>query len=326
MQDSRKVVAVTGACGFIGTRLMLQLEFNEAVARIVAFDRDPLPYPIHNIACYRQDFLGETAQAMAPLLTQNRVDTLVHLAGFSHDFIDYQGGPGKGEADIRILEFVLRGCEAAGIRHVILVSSNAVYGAFPDNPIPLTENSPVRARPEDVAGQAAIDLDAAMLEFQGRCLEGGAPGPKVTILRTCPVLGFMEDRPRAARVFPQRFSNTGENPPLQFLHEDDLANLLEEVIFQEAEGLFNVAGEGVVFLQELAEMTQRKWGRWPGALAPLAVKLANQRNLSSTLYWNFHTNRYPSLISNGKIKQALKFRFRHTSIEAVQAFINYNNL
>ena len=58
MFSSPKVVAVTGASGYIGTRLLMQLETNPNVGKIVAFDQRPLPYPIHNISFYQRDILS----------------------------------------------------------------------------------------------------------------------------------------------------------------------------------------------------------------------------------------------------------------------------
>ena len=55
MQETPKIVAVTGASGYIGTRLLLQLETNLKVGKIVAFDRRPLPFPIHNISFHQVD-------------------------------------------------------------------------------------------------------------------------------------------------------------------------------------------------------------------------------------------------------------------------------
>jgi len=343
MQRNPKIVAITGAAGYIGSRLLRQLESNFNIGKIVAFDKNPLPYPIHNIAFYQQDLTplvkekeDEDGEPEAPrpiessiseILQRHRVETLVHLVSvFSHTST-YQDWERETLQDVAILDSVLEACVEAGVKHVIYLSSHTVYGAFPDNPIPLTEASAVRTRPGDSLGQASFNADGFLLEFRAGHLEGGEKRPmKVTILRTCPVLGYSDDHQRMERVFPYRFWSAGDNPPYQFLHEVDLAVLLEKVIEQEAEGVFNVAGEGVVFLRELADITNRKLTQLPLLLAYPADWLSSKRKRPITGNWNLHLTRYPIIMSTGRIKQTLNFRFEYTSMEALNAFVNYNGL
>ena len=353
MQRRPKAVAITGAAGYIGSRLLLQLESNLNIGKLVAFDRNPLPYPIHNISYYQRDLApldvkvakdaGDSEEgeeqdsfqsrqqkkntSMSDILRQHRVETLVHLVSvFSHTST-YQDWELETRQDLAIMDYVLESCVEAGLKHVIYLSSHTVYGAFPDNPIPLTEASAVGTRPGDSLGQASFNADESMLEFLEDHREGGEKRPiKVTILRTCPVLGYSDDHQRVERIFPYRFWGAGDNPPFQFIHEVDLAELLEKVIEQEAEGVFNVAGEGVVFLRELADITNRKLTQLPPLLAYPADWLASKRKHPITGNWNLHLTRYPIIMSTGKIKQTLNFRFEYTSMEALNAFVNYNML
>ncbi len=51
---------------------------------------------------------------------------------------------------------VLDAASSVGVRHVVLLSSATVYGAWPANPVPITEAAAVRPNPElDFAVRAA---------------------------------------------------------------------------------------------------------------------------------------------------------------------------
>ena len=54
MENSNQVVAVTGASGYLGSRLLLHLE-DQDLEKLVGFDLNPPPNPIHNIVRYRMD-------------------------------------------------------------------------------------------------------------------------------------------------------------------------------------------------------------------------------------------------------------------------------
>lgn len=323
MQRSPKVVAITGAAGYIGNRLLLQLESNFNIGKIVAFDKKPLPYPIHNISFYQVD----VSRPITEYLARHRVETLVHLASAYTHTSTYQDWASETALDLATLDAIQASCVAAGVKQAIFLSSHTIYGAYSENPIPLTESAPLRSRPGDYLGEASLVAELSVLDFLNKNLEDGEHQPtRVTILRTCPVLGYSDDHERVERIFPYRFWGAGDNPPYQFLHEVDLVELMEKVIEQETGGVYNVAGEGVVFLQELADITNRKLTQLPPFLAYTADWLASKRKQPITGSWNLHLTRYPIIMSTGKVRQSLNFRFEYTSMEALNAFVNYNGL
>ena len=109
MVESSKIVAVTGASGYIGARLLRELE-EENLERLVAIDIKPPPMPVHNVAVYRQD-VGRLFDAP---LRQRRVTTLVHLA-----FVPNRGRNRREvreirETNLRTMHVVLDSCDRAG--------------------------------------------------------------------------------------------------------------------------------------------------------------------------------------------------------------------
>ena len=105
----------------------------------------------------------------------------------------------------------------------------------------------------------------------------------VTVLRSCVVMGPGADNFVTRAFFkPVLLGVMGYNPPLQFLHEDDLAKLLHMLIMEPHPGTYNVAGEGVVHYKRMVQLSRRKLVSLPSAMAyPLtqtAWKLGIQKD------------------------------------------------
>ena len=314
MTDPSNVVAVTGASGYIGARLLLELE-EENLDKLVAIDTKSLPFPVHNIAAYRQD--AETS--ISGILSRWRVSTLVHLA------FDGRRGSNRRElaeirqGNVRVLNAVLDSCVQAGVSHVIYVSSHTVYGARPNNPVPLTENSDPSPTQSLPVGYTRTMMEQAMDLFHRRHED-----IKITILRPCAVLGPGANSDQG-RIFlhPGFIEVWGYNPPFQFLHEDDLARVITIVIRQGLAGVFNVAGEGVAFYREVQEILQRRMLRLPLFLAGPLAELTWQLGLqNAATRGELDLLRFPTLLSTARLEAATGYHPRYTSLESLTAFVN----
>ena len=122
---------------------------------------------------------------------------------------------------------------AARPARVVFASSATVYGAWPDNPLPLTEDAEPRPNPE-------VPYAAQKLEAERRCADA-AP---TASLRISAVMGPHVDprvRRSAAGYRLAVPAVPGVDQALQFLHEDDAAAALHSATRTAATGVFNVA-------------------------------------------------------------------------------------
>jgi UDP-glucose 4-epimerase len=315
MEQSPKSVAITGASGYVGARLLRKLEDEEDISKLVAIDSLPPAVPIRNMAAYRTN----VTEPIDDALSQHNVSTVVHLAFIARRGRNRQEVDSIREANLAALGSVLESSARAGVNHIVYLSSHTVYGAHADNPVPLTDEAPLRPMPDFPYGYDKFLSEQMLQEFQET-----HPDIAVTILRSCMVLG-----PSAGNYITKAFFRPwllgviDYDPPLQFVYEDDLARILTIVIQRRLPGVFNVAGDGVVFYKEFAEMIKSRLINLPAflayGLAQMSWNLHIQRESTSC---GLDLVRYPMVLSTGKLHQATGYRFWHTSMETLSAFAN----
>jgi nucleoside-diphosphate-sugar epimerase len=148
---------------------------------------------------------------------------------------------------------------AARPSRLVFASSAAVYGAWPDNPLPLSEDSPVRPNPEC---PYAVDK----WRNEQRCLDSGVP---TIVLRIGAVLGPHADPRIQKAIRGYRLAVPavrGANEALQFLDEDSVAAALLAAGRSQFEGVINVAPADWLSASELAAVSGGRVVRVPRQL------------------------------------------------------------
>jgi len=155
-----------------------------------------------------------------------------------------------GVADVERTRGVLRSAGAGG-RQVVYVSSAMVYGAWANNPVPLTEDAPMRPNPGFAFATAKAESERLALEWR----EANADG-RLAVLRPVTVLG-VDDGGRLTHflrdVLPVGVADP--IPPVQYLHGDDLADAVVLACTAELDGVFNVAPDGWMSEEEAKALT-----------------------------------------------------------------------
>ena len=311
MSSPVRRVAVTGASGYLGDGLMRHLEAEDEIERILAIDiRQPRRPHAPKVVFQHHD----VARPMPDLFSAHGIDSVVHLA--------YILNPGHDRAANRRVNVggaanVLEACEAAGVRHVLYLSSTSVYGAHPDNPRLLTEESPVRPVEGFQYSEDKAESEALITEFVRQ-----HPDCAAAILRVCPVMGPNADN-FIARAFSKPFlvAARGYDPPMQFIHEDDLADVVRLCLLRQVSGLYNVGGDGYILWSEMVRVFGRRMIRLPARLLYRLIGLAwNLRLQRDSPPCGLDMVRHPWIASAEKIKRELGISFRYSSMDAWDAF------
>jgi nucleoside-diphosphate-sugar epimerase len=246
------VVAVTGAARGAGHALVVRLASSEKVGRVVAIDD------------HRGDATGVTwrvADVRDPMLASrlSGVDVVVHTdVDASAD-----SNPRERRArNVRGAQTVLTAAAAERVGRVVLVTSAMVYGARPDNPVPLPEDAPLLA-------DSGVSLAGDLLEIEelARRSRRVNPGTTVTVVRPAALVGDAVDT-LLTRHFeaPRLLSVRGCEPRWQFCHVDDLATALELAAAGEVAGNLAVGCDGSLSAAEAESLSGLKSVELPARL------------------------------------------------------------
>jgi nucleoside-diphosphate-sugar epimerase len=259
-------VAVTGAAGHLGRRVIRLLAASPEVDGVVALDVHPATGG-PGISVELVDVAADPAAVRRALAG---VDAVVHLGSHGED----PGDELARRRDRHALDNVLSIAAEVGVHHVVLLSSSAVYGAWPNNPVPLTEAAPVRPNPE-----FSFAVEKAELERVVGAWSDEHDAATVTVLRPAPALAE-SGATWIGRVVQSAIGLRAgrEEPRAQFLHIDDLAAAVLVVVTQRAGGTYNVAPDGWLDAEELRALRgARPVVRLPVPLAQLLDRLARRR-------------------------------------------------
>ena len=210
--------------------------------------------------------------------------------------------------------------ERAGVAHIVAMSSAAVYGARPDNAVPLTEAAPLRpnegfafaaakAETEDIVGAWVKDRGGRTATLLRPALTPAPSGLTGWLFRTVrPGLG--------ERV-------VDAVPAMQFVHIDDVATAVLHAASERLDGAFNVAPDGWLNGEEAAAMlgptlSLPVTGRPGDVLVQLSQRAADLVRKYPQPAGAGPLGRYPWVVSNDRLRST-GWAPRSTSQEALVA-------
>ncbi|MGK5631369.1 NAD-dependent epimerase/dehydratase family protein [Streptomyces sp. URMC 123] len=251
-----KVVLVTGVARQLGGRLVRRIQREPDVDRVIAVDALPPEHHLGGAEFVRADIRRPT---IGKVLAEHQVDTVIHM--------DVTGTPlGKRGSRASVKETnvigtmqLLGACQKApAVKRLVVKSSTSVYGSAPRDPALFTETTPPKSLPSGGFAKDAVEVEGYVRGFARR-----RPDVAVCVLRFANILGPCADSPLAEYFsLPVLPTVLGYDPRLQFVHEDDVIDVL---LIAAAEprrgtlnsGTFNIAGDGVLLLSQ----TARRLGR-----------------------------------------------------------------
>src|ERR1044071_7464759 len=236
-----RVVAVTGACTYLGGELLRRLEEDPRYRRVLALDiRPPALAPGGKTEFVKIDLTQPTIDGeLATLLERQAIDTLVHGAFLSHP--THASDWAHELEDVGTMH-VLNACAGVEPKRLVTVSTTLVYGAHPKNPNFLGEDAALRGHRDSRFGNDKVRAEKQIQRFAKE-----HTNVEVCVLRFAPILG-----PTVSNMYTRFFARPvapvmmGHDPLMQFVHEQDAAYALARAVESHATGAFNIVGKGVL--------------------------------------------------------------------------------
>ncbi|UGY93522.1 SDR family oxidoreductase [Streptomyces gobiensis] len=290
---ARPVIAVTGAASGVGALLTRRLAASEEVKQVIALDerRGDISEAHWHILDVRDPAIAERLRRDG-----EPVDVVVHLALD----LDLETDPiARTAYNVRGTQTVLTAAAAAGVRRVVLCTSAMVYGALPDNDVPLAEDAELRAT-EDATGVG----DLLEIERLAERAPRAHPGLNVTVLRPAILVGGTDTALTRYFESPRLLVVAGSRPCWQFCHVEDLASALEYAALEKVDGELTVSCDGWLEQEEVEELSGIRRMELPSAVALGAASRLHRLGLTPSPAGDLAYTMNPWVVSGSRLHDA----------------------
>ena len=247
------------------------------------------------------------------LFREHQFESVLHLGRLGHS-------PAMGNIHKRIdinlvgTNTILELAQKFRSKKVVILSTHHVYGALPDNPMFLREDSPLRASFKYAELRDVVEMDQMCTNWMWK----NQNQIQTIVLRPCNIIG-----PQIKNSITQYLKTPYSplpldyNPMFQFIHEFDMATMIVNAVEKLGTGIYNVAGDDVVSLHEAAEIIGVK-----KVLVPIIA--VEQLAKVLTPVWKFPLYlldyiKFPATLDNSELKKTLgEDTFRFSAKEALE--------
>ena len=312
-------IAITGTGSFLGARLLRRLVEERGADAVVAIDvARPTALP-DGVRHHLVDLtLPGADQRLVDVFAGDEVDTVIHTAFFT--------SPRRDAAYSHELESIgtlhlSAAAAAVGVRHLVLRSFTALYGARGQNPNLLNEDHALRGHGSLGWVRDKIEAEQHVAAYARRY-----PGMVVTILRLAPLLG-----PGVRTFYTQILSKRvvpvlmGYDPLVQLLHPEDAMDAFLLALERAPGGPLNIVPRDCMSLLTALHLAERLVVPVPHPLAYATADLLWGAGLGAAPGGFLDYARYLFVAEGTRAAQALGFLPRYRSRDALLAFLRYRH-
>ncbi len=304
-------ILITGAAGDIGTRLV---KYFSSQKEVNLFSTDLFRPEVegdytHENFDIRQPEIFDWIKKIKPVI-------VIHLASIVQ-LPKTMTVNDAHDVDVKATENIMKTCVEAGVEKIIVTSSGAAYGYWPDNAPWLSEEMPIRGNEDYFYSDHKRQVEEIMAAYKKSNSE-----LKQVILRPGTVLGPNFNNP-ITNMFSKKIITgiMGTDSPFVIIWVDDLVAYLIEAATGSIEGVYNVAGDGTLSLDQIAKRLNKIYLALPSWFIRFALGIAKPLGLSQYGPEQVKFLEFRPVLANKKIKQDFLHQPSKTTKEAFESFL-----
>ncbi|MBM2294384.1 SDR family oxidoreductase [Sulfitobacter pseudonitzschiae] len=302
-------ILITGGAGMVGRALVAALGPKDVI--VTDLSRTGLPT---DVTFRRMDVTGSDPDTV---IGAERPDVVVHLASI----VTPPPGMTRAQAfavDVTGTRNVVAACVAHGVKRLVVTSSGAAYGYHADNPVPLTEDAPCRGNPEFAYADHKRQVEDILAEARR-----DHPALAQVVLRVGTVLGAGTDNQITALFRRKRLlAIRNSDSPFVFIWTEDLARIVERATTAGPAGIYNVAGDGWLSVDDLAQALSKPVLRLPAWVLKAALAVARPLGLSQYGPEQVRFLQYRPVLDNTRLKNVFGYTPQLTSAQVFDLWKN----
>ena len=315
MSQTLQRVLVTGAGGYLGSQL---------VARLAALSEDQQPgvivshdlrEPAQRLPNVEYAAFDIRSPELAATIAQHRINVVVHLAAImpsgkaqTRDF--------EYDVDVNGTRNLLQACVQNGVRRIVVSSSGAAYGYHADNAPWLTEDMPVRGNEIFAYSHHKRLVEEMLADYRKN-----HPELEQVVLRIGTILGAtvhnqitdMFEKPRLLAI-------RGSDSPFVFIWDQDVVGIILRAIGDGPAGIYNVAGDGALTIDQIAHKLGKKTRPLPSWLLRSALSILKPLGLTQYGPEQLDFLRYRPVLLNTKLKTVFGYTPTYTSEQVLDLY------
>lgn len=297
-------VLVTGAAGYLGHQLGNRLATSHDVLGIDVRERRDVDFALRR--------LDVRDPALSAVMTEEHITHVAHLASILQASADRDR---DYDIDVNGTRNVLEACVRAGVRHVTVTSSGAAYGYHPDNPAWISEDTPLRGNPEFAYADHKRQVEELLASYRHH-----HPEVAQLVVRPGTILGT-DTANQITALFTGRvvLGLRGSDSPFVFIWDQDVLTVLERGIGEEKQGIYNIAGDGVLTVAAIARRLHKPLVRLPVSVVRAGLQVQRWRGRPVGPE-QVAFLRYRPVLDNRRLKEEFGYTPAFTSAEAFDRF------
>ena len=310
-------ILITGAAGFIGQQLLADLAVQQPNWTLFAADIREIPANLlrGNVQPRLLDI--SQPEAVRKTVAECQPQAIVHLASV------VSPPPGMSEATLHAIDVegtraIVEAAAASGVEQLIITSSGAAYGYYPENAEWIDEDDPLRGHNKFAYAKHKREVEEVLVRARI-----AHPQLRQLILRPGTILGKRVNN-QITDMFKKRavLGIQGSDSRFVFIWDQDVVSIIRKGLENGASGIYNLAGDGALSLREIAQILRKPYRPLPAALIQGVLRVLKPLRLSQYGPEQVDFLRYRPVLANRRLKEEFGYIPRYTSREAFIAFLD----